>query len=122
MRNLLVPLLSAGSGEILLGKGISWKNKSLRALILGESVCGVLHVTLWWCPGLFSRCRPNTSAVKQVPVQGGKKPHKIWTGLHNDENQLRIWSVCLKARLLSVLFGVIEISDLFGVGVCYLPA
>lgn len=56
-------------------------------------------------------------------MQGGKRPHKTWrTGLHYDENQLRIWSVCLKAELFSVLFGVIEISDLFRVGVCYLSA
>lgn len=47
LTNLLVLLLSAGSGEVLLGEGNSWKKQSLHALILGGSVCGALHVALW---------------------------------------------------------------------------
>lgn len=62
--------------------------------------------------------RPNASAVRQVPMRGGKRLRKTWrTGLYYDEKMLSVSSVYLKARFPTALSGVIEISDWRGVGV-----
>lgn len=51
-------------------------------------------------------------------MQGGKRLHKTQRpGLYYDEIKLRISCVYLRARFLSSLFGVIEISAWLGVGV-----